>query len=116
MSENREALMIRAEIDRLPNRGRGRRYPNVLRKRVLSYIQSRQRQGASPEQISAELGLVLSTLQRWQKQTSPAAEFERIEIVGEPIAPSGLVVHGPAGLRIEGLDLAGVAELVRRLQ
>ena len=28
-------------------------------------------------------------------------------------AASTIVVHGPRGLRIEGLDLAAVAELVR---
>jgi hypothetical protein len=30
-------------------------------------------------------------------------------------APVGIVVHGPRGVRIEGLDLDGVAALLERL-
>jgi hypothetical protein len=31
------------------------------------------------------------------------------------VATPMLIVHGPRGLRVEGLDVGGVAELVRKL-
>ena len=118
MSERREASSIRAEIERLPKRGRGRRYPTALRTRVLSYLQSRSQEGVSAKGVGDEIGLSVWTLSRWQKEspTPPTPNFERVELVVEPAARSRLVVYGPAGLRIEGLDLADLAELVRRVQ
>jgi hypothetical protein len=38
-----------------------------------------------------------------------------VEIIAPHAPTSALVVHGPAGLRIEGATIADVAELVRRL-
>jgi len=42
------------------------------------------------------------------------AREQQITLRG-PVAPIPIVVHGPRGVRIEGLDLDGVAALVRRL-
>ena len=62
------------------------------------------------------MGMKSHTLSRWLGEKRPAAGFERVEVVAAP-APTVRtpIVHGPRGLRIEGLDLAGVAELVRRV-
>jgi hypothetical protein len=51
------------------------------------------------------------TIRRWMTPVRNK-RFRPIEVVE---ARRDLVVHGPHGLRIEGLDLDGVAELVRRL-
>lgn len=64
--------------------------------------------------IGAELGLCVSTLLRWTKAGPSPAGFERVLIIGGS-ATRALVVHGPCGLRLEGLGLADVAELIRRL-
>jgi hypothetical protein len=81
----------------------------------VAYLETRRREGGTVATIGAELGLCVSTLLRWAKRPQQASGFERVLVVAEPAPPSALVVHGPCGLRIEGLDVAAVAELVRRL-
>ncbi len=46
------------------------------------------------------------------------AGFERVEIVEAPppARRSSIVVRGPAGLHIEGLDLDALVELLQRLR
>ena len=57
------------------------------------------------------------TLSRWLGEKRSAKRFERVEVVAVPAVPlaAPILVHGPRGLRIEGLDIAAVAELVRRV-
>jgi len=105
---------LKQELSKLGPRGRGRAYPKGLMGKLLSYTLARRRQGAKIVEVAAELGMKFHTLARWLGEKQPAVGFERVEVVAPPSARS-LVVHGPRGLRIEGLDLVGVAELVRRL-
>lgn len=115
MNDDRELTSLRAELTRIERRGRGRAYPTALRNRVATYMEARRAEGASVPIIGAELGMCVSTLLRWTKARPSTAAFERVLVVADRAPPSALVVHGPCGLRIEGLDLAAVAELVRRL-
>lgn len=57
------------------------------------------------------------TLARWLGAKRASAGFERVEVVAASAPPAvrQLIVHGPRGLRIEGLDITAVAELVRRV-
>jgi transposase len=114
MKEGR-AEAIRAELSRIERRGQGRAYPEALRRRASEYLDERRAEGASATTVGAELGLGASTLLRWSKRASSAPSFERVVVVDDSKLRVGLLVHGPCGLRIEGLDVAGVAELVRRL-
>jgi len=115
--EMREEL--RVELSKLGPRGRGRAYPKGLLEKLLSYTVARRRQGASIVEVAAEVGINFRTLARWLG-VRKAARFERVDVVAAPVTTAAsvaasIVVHGPCGLRIEGLDLAGVAELVRRV-
>ena len=85
--------------------------------KLLSYTVARRRQGAKLVEVAAELGLKSHTLSRWLGEKRPSASFERVEVVAPAAPPAGrkLIVHGPRGLRVEGLELADVAELVRRV-
>jgi len=105
---------LKQELSKLGPRGRGRAYPKGLMGKLLSYTVARRRQGAKIVEVATELGMKFHTLSRWLGEKRPTASFERVEVVAPP-APRMLIVHGPRGLRIEGLDLAGVAELVRRV-
>jgi transposase len=105
---------LKQELSKLGPRGRGRAYPKGLMGKLLSYTVARRRQGAKIVEVATELGMKFHTLSRWLGEKRPTASFERVEVVAPP-APRTLIVHGPRGLRIEGLDLAGVAELVRRV-
>jgi hypothetical protein len=126
MSESNIPSRLLASLSRVAGTGRGRRYPKRLQKLVVEHYRLRSSQGLSDGHIAAELGIPAKTIQRWHQQTPAptpapqrAPEFEPVHIV-EPTAMtaarSPLVVRGPAGICIEGLDLDALAELVRRLR
>ena len=107
---------LKQELSKLGPRGRGRPYPKGLLENLLSYTVARRRQGAKIVEVATELGMKFHTLSRWLGEKRPTKRFERVDVVAAPTpAPRALVVHGPRGIRIEGLDLAGVVELVRRV-
>jgi hypothetical protein len=124
MGMAKEAAAIRAEVGALVGRrGRGNPYPAELRRRAVEYFHARRKQRISPAKICLELGIGVPTLRNW---TSPkkahsvgtrSAGFERLAIIDVPVSapPSGIVVRGPGGLCIEGLDIEALAELIRRL-
>lgn len=115
MSDGEE---IRREVGRLTKRGRGSRYPNELKQRLLAYTTERRRAGIKLEAIGAEVGVSWRTLSRWGSEEGWARrKFRRVEVVtGQAVvARSIVIVHGPCGTRIEGLDLDGVADLLRKL-
>ena len=118
MEEQREEL--KRELSVLGPRGRGRPYPKGLLEKILSYTVARRRQGAKLVEVAAELGLSDQTLSRWLGEKRAAKRFDRVEVVATAPAvsvpaASPIIVHGARGLRIEGLELAAVAELVRRV-
>jgi len=116
MDNVREELKL--ELSKLSPRGRGRAYPKGLLEKLLSYTVARRRQGASIVEVASEVGINFRTLSRWlgERKTS---RFGRVEVVAAPPTTAAgaptIVVHGPRGLRIEGLDVTAVAELVRRV-
>jgi hypothetical protein len=121
MRRDHEAWAIRAEIEQLGARGRGRAYPEAIRRRAVAYYRARRDEGAVIAGIGPELGLPWQTVQRWaalegQHELQPAS-FAPVEILDATTTDKRghLIVHGPAGLRIEGLDMDALVELCRRL-
>ena len=111
---------LKTALSELGPRGRGRAYPKGLLEKVLTYTVARRRQGAKLIEVAAELGLHDQALSRWLGEKRRGNRFDRVQVVAAAAttaAPAGstIVVHGPRGLRIEGLELAAVAELVRRV-
>jgi transposase len=106
-------LALRQALTRAAE-GRGRpRYPEALRQRVVAHVRDRRARGASLRQLADELGLAVPTLVRW---SGPRPAFRPVVITpASPTASGHLVVHGPGGLRVEGLTLEQAAELLRRL-
>jgi len=94
-------------------RGRGKPYPKGLLEQLVAYTVARRRQGAALLTIGDELGISWKTLARWLSERTGTRRFKRVQV----IAPSrrDVIVHGPRGLRMEGLSIEDVAELVRRL-
>lgn len=111
MEHTREEL--RDALSKMERRGRGCRYPKSLLEGLLSYTVARRRQGATLLKIGDELGISWKTLARWLSIRKPSPKFQPVQVVAS--AKRDVVVHGPCGVRIEGLDIEGIAQLVRRL-
>ena len=101
-------MLARARSDR-----RGR-YPAKLREAVVAYAARRRSQKASREVVAAELGMSVATLSYWCAPARSRGALEPVTIVARPEPMPDVVVEcGP--LRVRGLDVASVAELLRRL-
>lgn len=120
MKSEQQVRQLREALERAERSGAGRPYPEPLRRAADAYRREREREGASVRRVAAELGVSGASLARWGRgREEPAGEFRAIEIVAElaePVSPvSAVVVHGPRGLRIEGLSLQELAALIERL-
>src|SRR5262245_39890493 len=115
MKREHEAEAIRTELAQLEHRGRGRAYPTGLRKRIIAYVEARRAEGAATRLAGDEIGMDWRTLLRWAP-CSTSVGFEQV-VVRDEIdgAAARIVVHTRCGLRIEGLDLRALAELMRML-
>ena len=92
--------------------GRGRRFSPEIRRQITAVGRGLRDEGMSWTGIGAELGLLAVTVRRICETAAPG--FAAVEIVND-VASGGLVVVTPSGFRIEGLDAAGAAMLIRRL-
>ena len=124
MRMEERAEEIRAEIAALPGeRGPGNRYPAELRERIVEYWRLRRRQKVSTVKISVELGIGIATLRSWtipkkiRSVGMSTPSFERVEIENAAASTTNgpIVVRGPGGLCIEGLDIDSLAKLIQRL-
>jgi hypothetical protein len=119
MKREQEAKGIRAELAQLERRGRGRAYPEALRKRMIRYVEACRAEGTATRVAGDEIGMDWRTLLRWAP-CSRSAGFEPIVVRADASTSASastarFVVHTQSGLRIEGLDLDALTELVRRL-
>jgi transposase len=111
-----EKHTLRAELAGMSRRGRGHRYPPELRARVIAYAAALHRHGVTPKEIGDELGMDWRTLTRWlAEERDPGFAQVVVHDDGHKAAVR-VVVHGPGGLRIEGLDLDALTELLRKLK
>ena len=95
----------------------GTRDPAKLREEVLAHAIELVRCGESVKSIAAHLGVRPQLLAYWKKRSS---RMRRVEIQqaaepGDAFAKPELVVVTSGGVRVEGLELRGVVELLRAL-
>jgi hypothetical protein len=91
--------------------GLGRPFPEQQRARALEYARQRRSAGAGIGRIARELGVSGTTLRKWM--AAPA--FVEVKVIDDEPTSRSLVVGGPCGLRIEGMTLDTLVELLRRL-
>lgn len=111
MSTNDEQKQIRAALARQP-RGPGRRISPEIRRLIGRYARRRLAAGATRMAVSAELGVGDQTIAR-ALATMLTQELLPVRVASSP--SRSLTVRAPAGLTIEGLDIEGVAALIRAL-
>lgn len=95
------------------SRAAGAQYPAELRQAVLDHARQEHAKGRSWDAISRDLGLCNQTLAYWRTKASSA--LVPITVVGEPEPTDREVTVECGPLVVRGLDVGGVAELLRRL-
>lgn len=132
MDVREQGTRLRAEIERIKARAGKAHFPLGLRRSVVAWYQARRAEGVSTPSLCREIALSSTTVRRWIATTSVAGpqaaahevapRFLALTLPAAAPAPhaaaslaSPLRVVGPHGLRIEGLDVATLAELLRRL-
>lgn len=117
------ARRLRSQALQFANRRKptGTRFSAAFRAEVVSHARTRARDGAALARIARDLGLRPKTLARWMRQT-PASKLRAVRVERDErpdlaaAAPDRrIVVVTPSGIRVEGLDIAGVAQLMRSL-
>lgn len=117
------AEKLRAQAQAQGGRGTRWRFDDAFRAEVVAYVRARQEEGGTQEEAARELGLSAWTMSRWSRQRKPrqqsvasGGDFHPVGVKREEEASaSGLVVHGPGGVRVEGVTLKQVAALLRGL-
>jgi len=115
----RRAERIRTAVRGLGKRGPGRRYPEALKREVLAYLAERRKAGRGHATVAVELGIPERSIKLWSEAPRPSGAPTFVAMTLGPAASDApaprIVVHGPAGVRVEGLDVATLADLLRRL-
>ena len=109
----RELLRIRRAAG-----GPGTRYPAGLRSAIARHARQCLSRGTAVAAIGKDLGVSTITLSRWLQAAEPGSVRAVEVVVPEPAgrgATGGLVVTTAAGVRIEGLELPALFELLRVL-
>jgi len=106
------AANLRTTLATAQRSGVGRAYPAELRERAAAYIRRRRDEGVSDQTIADEIGVGVMTFVRWvgPRRTSVALAFAPARVI-EAAPPSRYTVHGPRGMRLEGLTVGDVAAL-----
>jgi hypothetical protein len=111
---------LTTRIESLKAQGKTRdtlRYPDEFKTKAIRLVADLRRAGWTQKAISQALEMPWETLRRWRKaEKSEAAQpdgFRPVRVNGP--SPSGPVLVAPSGWRIEGLSVAEVLELARRL-
>jgi transposase-like protein len=102
------------ELKHRLSQGRGARgYPAELRVAAVAYAAARKSEGATQAMVAEELGVSDASLLSWGAPRRRGS-LTPVKVVTSFEPAHELVVEcGP--IRIRGLDLSGVVELLRRL-
>lgn len=114
------ASSFRAKAALLNAGGQGtRKFSSELRAEALEYMTARRSQGAKYDEIHRELGLGTSTLDKWRRGQGQG-QFRKV--VAKPLKTlksaascTSITVATTSGLRIDGLAMSEVIELVKAL-
>jgi transposase-like protein len=93
--------------------GAQRRYSTDLRHAAVAYWRTREAAGAGLHAVATALGVAPVSLRRWAQD----APVRPVQVMPDAGPERRLVVTiSAAGVRVDGLDVSAVAELVARLR
>ena len=117
-----ERLERRAQeaMARLGRRKPRERIPDDVRACVLEYAEAARADGRSWAEIGETVGLSASAIVRWRTEEGRRRRRDQgrvvpVEIVDEAVSASSTLVLVTGPYRLEGLDAADAAEVLRRL-
>lgn len=113
LSPMKKLSYLRKQISSVPRNNQGRRnFPAQLRSEIIIYTQAQELSGVSIERSALSLDIAGSVIRRWMAKGSqtPKSPLLPVTFVMPPV--SKWTVFGPAGLRLEEMSLAAVAELM----
>lgn len=121
------AATLRHQLQSANRSGAGKPFPEHLRLAVVQYAEDAAATGKSVGKVARELGISAMSIIRWQSRSEAQPKLpmiRRVEVVPDPpcashpVHPGGesIVVHGPGGLRVEGLTVSALADLLRALR
>ncbi len=92
------------------------RVPAAIKRAALLIIERARQNGMSYRAISKQIGVNNHTLRYWRETSKTKSVIKAVRIAEPNAKPkSEVVLVGPRGLRIEGLNLSELAELLVRL-
>ena len=112
------AARFRAATGKRAGIGPRTKYTGELKGQAVAYGKARLAEGAALAVVAQELGVDARALKRWSAEAAQARPgFRRLEVQPEATPrPTPGTLSGPGGLRVEGLDVETLAELLRRLR
>jgi hypothetical protein len=115
-----ETKQLRNDVAKLRPDKR-RRYPDELRRRILSWVDRGTDAGQLESECAKAIGVKTWRFTMWRRmearEATPAREPLALVQIEAPALPmsSALCLVGPSGYRVEGLTLDQVAALLREL-
>lgn len=94
--------------------GPGRRYSAEVQLQIRAAANRRRREGARWKVIAEEIGIPHETIRRFSLQKA-LGRFVQVEVAPPTSSSTGIAVVTPNGYRVEGIGIADVADLLRRL-
>ncbi len=94
--------------------GRRLRYSAAVKRDVIAAVVLARESGLVTSRAAAALGLSIDTLRRWFAGGTEQGGLRPVHVRGGG-EPAAVTVTSPAGFRVEGLDLATAASLLRLL-
>jgi hypothetical protein len=99
--------------------GLQRRYSEKLQHQAVEYWRRRRQQGEGLRDVAAALGVAPWSLYRWTRAYDHRERFREVQVVAA-VSPSAVVapvvIMSADGVRVEGLDIAAAAQLLRLLR
>ena len=100
----------------------GQSYSSAVRSRVVRYVRPRRASGQTWTALALEVGLSTTTLIQWCREDQDESQAEEptflpVHITTAPTPPPApaavrLSLTSPNGWRVDGLDLASLAQLL----
>lgn len=117
------ASLLRDELAQCRQR-RGRGFPVSLRSRVAGWTVEQRKAGTAWKAIALQLGVSSRTIRTWvvseaaKREGTPGGFVAVVPTSAEPEArtATGLVLHGPCGYQVTGLQLADLVAVLRGLE